>query len=156
MTHDIIDQALALGLPCFPCRNMPRNERADKRPLTKNGFKDASDDQGKIREMFSPHPGCLIGVPTGRASGIDVLDVDPRHGGHVWYAAHQDQLPPSRIHRTRSGGVHRLFWHKDGLRNSTARIAPGIDTRAEGGYFIWWPAIGLEFQDYPPAGLPDW
>jgi hypothetical protein len=145
----IIDLALELGLPCFPCR-------ADKKPITAHGFEDASDDPDAIRKMFPPRPGCLIGVPTGAASGIDILDVDPRHGGHVWYAAHKEKLPPTRIHRTRSGGLHRLFRHMDGLRNSTAKIAPGIDTRAEGGYFIWWPATGLEFRDYPPAGLPEW
>ena len=153
---DALEQALELGLPCFPCRNTPRNERTDKTPLTPRGFKDASDDPDAIRKMFSPHPDCLIGVPTGAASGIDILDVDPRHDGHVWYAANKARLPATRIHRTRRGGLHRLFWHMDGLRNTTAKIAAGIDTRSEGGYFIWWPAIGLEFQDYPPAGLPEW
>jgi len=147
--QDAADKALELGLPCFPCR-------ADKTPLTPNGFKDASADINAIREMFSPHPGCLIGVPTGSISGIDILDVDPRHNGHVWYAASKEKLPPTRIHRTRRGGLHRLFKHMDGLRNTTAKIAAGIDTRCEGGYFIWWPAVGLEFQDYPPTGLPEW
>jgi hypothetical protein len=146
---DVADQAIELGLPCFPCR-------VDKSPLTPNGFKDASADIDAIREMFSPHPGCLIGVPTGSPSGIDILDVDPRHNGHVWYEAHKGKLPPTRIHRTRRGGLHRLFRHMDGLRNTAAKISAGIDTRCEGGYFIWWPATGLEFQDYPPAGLPEW
>jgi hypothetical protein len=152
----VVDQALELGLPVFPCRNTPGNEKTDKTPLTPNGFKDASADPNEIRKMFSQHPGCLIGVPSAAASGIDILDVDPRHGGNVWYAAHKGKLPPTRIHRTRRGGLHRLFRHMPGLRNTTAKIAPGIDTRCDGGYFIWWPATGLEFQDYPPAGLPEW
>src|SRR5207302_85224 len=103
-----VDQALELGLPCFPCRNTPRNEKTDKTdktPLSPRGFKDASADIDAIREMFSPHPGCLIGVPTGSPSGIDILDVDPRHNGHVWYAAIKEKLPPTRIHRTRRGGL---------------------------------------------------
>jgi hypothetical protein len=156
LTANIVDRALELGLPCFPCCNSPRNEKSDKTPLVKGGFKAASDDPSAIRKMFAPHPGCLIGVPTGSPSGIDILDVDPRHNGHVWYAANKEKLPPTRVHRTRRGGVHRLFKHMDGLRNTTAKIAPGIDTRSEGGYFIWWPAVGLDFQDYPPAGLPEW
>jgi hypothetical protein len=151
-----LDRALELGLPCFPCRNTPGAPETDKTPLVARGFKAASDDPAEIRKMFSRHPGCLIGVPTGEVSGIDVLDVDPRHNGNVWYAGNKAKLPPTRIHRTRRGGLHRLFRHMDGLRNTTAKIAAGIDTRAEGGYFIWWPAIGLEFQDYPPAGLPEW
>jgi hypothetical protein len=157
MRNDAVDQALGLGLPCFPCRNTPGNEETDKSPFTSShGFKDASADPNEIRKMFSPHPGCLIGVPTGSISRIDILDVDPRHNGHVWYEANKARLPPTRIHRTRSGGLHRLFRHMPGLRNTTGKIAPGIDTRAEGGYCIWWPATGLEFQDYPPTGLPEW
>jgi Bifunctional DNA primase/polymerase, N-terminal len=120
------------------------------------GSKDASADPNEIRKMFSPHPGCLIGVPTGSPSGIGILDVDPRHNGQIWYESNKTRLPPTRIHRTRGGGLHRLFRHMDSLRNTTAKIAPGVDTRCEGGYFIWWPATGLEFQDYPPTGLPEW
>jgi hypothetical protein len=146
---DTVDQALGLGLPCFPCR-------ADKKPLTSHWLKDATADPDAIRKMFSAHPGCLIGVPTGSISEIDVLDVDPRHNGQIWYAANKEKLPATRIHRTRRGGLHRLFRHMEGLRSTAAKIAPGIDTRGDGGYFIWWPATGLEFQDYPPTGLPEW
>ena len=153
---DTVDQALGLGLPVFPCRNTPHNKETDKTPFTSHGFKDASADPNEIREMFLPHPGCLIGVPTGSASGVDILDVDPRHGGHLWYAANKEKLPATRIHRSRSGGLHRLFRHMDGLRSTTGKIAPGIDTRADGGYCIWWPSEGLEFRDYPLAELPQW
>ena len=153
---DILACALDLGLPVFPCRNTPENKATDKTPLTKNGYLNASDDPGKIRAMFTRRDGCLIGVPTGAISSFDVLDVDPRNGGREWYEAHKSKLPATRAHRTRSGGLHLLFKHLDGLRCSTSKIAPGIDVRADGGYIIWWPASGLEFKDYPPAGLAGW
>jgi hypothetical protein len=86
-----------LGLPVFPCR-------ADKRPACVHGFRDATRDPAAIRELWRRHPGPLIGVPTGAASGIDVLDVDPRHGGHMWLDWNANRLPPTRTHRTRSGG----------------------------------------------------
>lgn len=154
MSHDVLSYALDLGLPVFPCRDTPENKTTDKTPLTRNGFHDATTDPTKIREMFARR--CLIGVPTGDVSGIDVLDVDPRNGGRGWYEANKHKLPATRIHRTRSGGIHLLFKHLAGLRNSTSKIAPGIDVRASGGYVIWWPAHGLKFKDYPPEGLPDW
>jgi hypothetical protein len=141
--------AISIGLPVFPCC-------ADKKPATTHGFKDATDHPEGIRGLWECCPGPLIGVPTGPVSGIDVLDIDPRHGGGDWYAAKKENLPPTRIHRTRSGGLHLLFYHLDGLRNSSGKIAPGVDVRAEGGYIIWWPATGMDCKDYPPSGLPDW
>jgi Bifunctional DNA primase/polymerase, N-terminal len=153
MKNAPLSYALALGLPGFPCRDTPKNKATDKTPLTKNGFHDASADPHKIREMFSRR--CLIGVATGTLSGFDVLDVDPRNGGREWYEANKHKLPATRIHRTRSGGIHLLFKHLAGLRNSAGKVAPGIDVRGDGGYVIWWPAHGLEFKDFPPSGTPE-
>lgn len=36
------------------------------------------------------------------------------------------------------------------MRNSTGRIAPGIDVRSSGGYVIWWPAAGLPLASETP------
>ena len=57
------------GRPVFPCG-------PDKKPLTSHGFKDASIDPDAIREMWSRHPDAMIGMPTGKASGVVVLDFD--------------------------------------------------------------------------------
>ena len=127
--------ALAARIPVFPCL-------ASKRPATPHGFKDAAQDPAAIRELWRLHDGPLIGFPTGRASGIDVLDIDPRHAGDQWLAEMADALPITRRHRTQSGGWHILFRHAEGVRNSESRIAPGVDTRGEGGYAIYWPATG--------------
>lgn len=58
------------GIPVFPCN--PDN----KRPLTEHGFKDASTDTAQIRSWWREHPKAMIGVPTGAASGIFVIDLD--------------------------------------------------------------------------------
>jgi hypothetical protein len=102
-------------------------------------------------------PGDLIGTATGTANRFDVLDVDPRHAGDEWYATHRDRLPPTRIHQTRSGGLHLLFTHAPGMRNSAGKVAQGIDVRAEGGFAIWWPAAGCSvLHGGPPALWPAW
>jgi hypothetical protein len=145
----IIDEAIDLGLPCFPCRG-------NKAPACPRGFKDAVEGADAIRELWRQWPGSLVGVPTGAASGFDVLDIDPRNGGGEWYGANKQRLPATRIHRTRSGGLHLLFYADGGVKNSSGLIAPGVDVRAGGGYVVWWPAAGLPCRDYPPEGLPDW
>lgn len=145
--------ALALinrGLPCFPCR-------ADKKPTTPHGYKDAICDRGVVHELWRRHPGPLIGIPTGEISELDVLDIDQRHGGKLWLAKNQSRLPPTRVHRTRSGGLHLFFRHQHGIRCSAGRIAAGVDVRATGGYVIWWPAAGLPvLSDMPMAAWPAW
>jgi Bifunctional DNA primase/polymerase, N-terminal len=138
-TSASLNQALILiemGQRCFPCR-------ADKRPATPCGFKDSTCDRDALHELWRCYPGPLIGVPTGEISGLDVLDIDPRHGGDRWFAEHQHRFSTTRTHRTRSGGLHLLFEHQHGLRCSAGRIASGVAVRATGGYVIWWPAAGL-------------
>ena len=137
------------GLPCFPCR-------ADKRPATPRGFKDATCDLNVVRELWMRYPGPLIGIPTGEISGLAVLDIDPRHGGDCWFVEHRHRLPATRVHRTLSGGLHLIFQHAAGLRSSAGRIAAGVDVRATGGYVIWWPAAGLPvLSETPMATWPE-
>jgi hypothetical protein len=144
-----VDRAVALAarLPVFPCS-------ASKRPTTPHGFKDATQDPARVRELWRMHDGPLIGYPTGESSNIDVLDIDPRHVGDVWLSEMADALPVTRRHRTQSGGWHILFRHANGVRNSESKIAPGVDTRGTGGYAIYWPAQGLPIEN--PATLDDW
>jgi predicted P-loop ATPase len=140
----------ASGLPVFPCRQ-------DKRPACPRGFKDASCDPATIRALWRNYPGPLIGVPTGEASGRDILDIDPRHGGEEWEARHRESMPTTPIHETTSGGRHYVFAHAPGVRNSAGQIAPGVDVRGDGGYAIWPPSIGYTvIVGTEPAPWPDW
>jgi hypothetical protein len=97
-------------------------------------------------------------VRTGDASGIDLLDLDRKHRQAAeWWTAHRNSLPVTRVHRTRSGGLHLLFQHAPGMRCSASRIARGVDVRGDGGYVIWWPIGGLPVLcDAPLAPWPEW
>src|SRR5262245_45081593 len=109
----------------FPCSYQ-------KRPLIAGGFYGARAD---ANDRNWP----LVGIPTGKVSGLDCLDIDPE--GMDWYDLNFDALPLTRAHETRRG-LHLLFRHADGLTCSTDRIAKGVDVRADGGYFIYWPREG--------------
>lgn len=147
--REALETALQLGLPSFPCR-------PDKAPACPTGFHAAQPPSPVLMSLWDQCPGELIGIPTGEVTGIAVVDVDRKKGGAEWYEENKSRLPETRIHRTGSGGIHLLFKHREGLRCSAGRIAPGIDVRAEGGYFVWWPAEGLEVRDAPLAEWPDW
>jgi hypothetical protein len=149
-----LEAAIATGLPCFPCG-------ANKTPAIpgEGGYKHATADPAALRALWRRYPGPLVGVRTGEASGLSVLDIDgPKHPeADVWLAAHRAQLPVTRIHRTRSGGLHFVFRHVSGVRNSQSRLAKGVDTRGEGGSVVWWPIAGCPVVcDAPPAPWPEW
>ena len=148
-----LDAAMQLPYPTFPCRG-------DKRPACPHGFKDAALPEAGLATLWARCPGTLVGVPTGESSGLAVLDIDRGTGGGNWYAQHRDLLPTTRIYRTRSGGLHLLFRHKNGLGSSASKIAAGVDVRARGGYVIWWPQQGFEVRNADhlvdwPEGLVD-
>jgi hypothetical protein len=152
-----LDAALTLasdGLPVFPCR------RPDKHPTCPNGFYDATHDAAGVKHLWREHAGTLIGVPMGPRSGLFAADVDSgRHASAAeWHQQNQHRLQ-TRIHRTESGGLHFLFRHHPGLRNSQSKLAHGVDTRGEGGYVIWWPSFVTQASSSlaaPIEPIPDW
>ena len=154
----IVNDALRLGAQgyrVFPCRS-------DKRPACPQGFYDAVNSAGAIEDLWRRYPGGLIGVPTGVL--FDALDIDAKHeAARSWWHEHQrhmrreHELPRTRVHRTRSGGLHLLFQQHSALRCSAGKLAPGVDTRGVGGYIIWWPAAGYPvLTEVPLAAWPDW
>jgi hypothetical protein len=141
-------------IPSFPC--LP-----DKRPACPHGFKDATKDPEQLKALWQRYPGSLVGVPTGEASGAFVLDIDSTKHPEAdeWLEQQAPYLPETRMHRTRSGGLHFLFQHQSGLRNTTSKLASGVDTRGEGGFIIWWPFhLGLNagHQLVSLAPVPEW
>ncbi len=153
MYNNLLGAALdyaARGVPTFPTDE-------HKRPLVASGFKAATIDPAALRRMFAIPGATMIGVPTGTASGVNALDVDPRHGGHQWLAANIQRLPETRTHRTRSDGRHLLFKADPRVRCSAGRIAPGVDVRAHGGYAIVPPSPGYRVINAAPvAPWPEW
>lgn len=165
MANHHLDVALGTAsfagvFPCLPT----------KRPATEHGFLDATQDAGRIRTWWERNPDHLVGIPT---EGLLVVDLDDRPGKPPAWAAWWALAEPhgwdpttTPMVGTPSGGVHVYWEQPEGvrLRNSASKLAPGIDTRADGGYCI---AAGsrlpdgraYELLDPCPAVLPvapDW
>jgi hypothetical protein len=138
------------GVPVFPCNP------ADKRPLTPNGFKDATADPDIIHLWWTEHPDALIGVPTG--TRFVVVDADLQHeDAQRWLDENRGRIPLTRTHRTRSGGLHWLFQPHALIKCSTGRLGPHIDTRGLGGYVIMWPVHGFQVLHAKVlAPVPEW
>jgi len=134
----MLDAALAyaaVGWSVFPL--VP----GEKRPLTKNGFKDATTDTGQITKWWTETPDANIGVATGKVSGITVLDVDIK----PWKDKHGDDslreltdkhgtLPITLMQTTWSGGMQIVFQYQQGAPNSAGCYGKHLDGRNDGGY----------------------
>jgi hypothetical protein len=152
--------AFSKKYPVFPCAQ-------DKRPRTKRGFHDASQDPAQVRDWWTRWPDSLVGVPTGQTTGIVAIDYDPdkaTSATHSWLAEHTELLTSTRVHSTARGGKHYLFRSTERYQTGTDLVLDGsprkgLDLRASGGYVIWWPAHlggGDDTSIAPlPAGLID-
>lgn len=130
----MLDHALACveqGWAVFPL--VPNT----KRPLTKNGFKDASKSAYAVRKWWAEHPDANIGLATGEVSGIVVVDVDVKNGAKGRESLSSLKgLSPTLTVTTPSGGWHLYYLCPQGGLRSKNGLLPGIDLKADGGYVV--------------------
>ena len=177
--NDLLKTALeyaAKGKKVFPLRSLPNGECScgnrdcdspGKHPRTPHGFKDATTDPQQIERWWGQWPDANIGMPTGRESGVVVLDVDPRNGGTESFYQLQEKygkIPVTTSQTTGGQGSHFIFEYPIGKSvSSTADLNGynGIDIKADGGYILLPPSKTK--TDYSwvstkvkPAPLPSW
>jgi len=132
------------GIPVFPC------EAGGKRPLTAEGFLEATTDEARIRGWWERWPNANVAIPTGERSGLLVLDVDAGEGTDSVALLELSRGQPPRTARvaTGGGGVHLYFRYPSSrelraagmytrqVRNSQGLLGDGLDVRGEGGYVV--------------------
>lgn len=141
-TREAAVQFAAEGVPIFPC------EPGGKRPLTGAGFLDATDDIDQIRAWWRLSPRANIGMPTGGASGIDVVDVDVKADGTgfpMFHRALDEGLLDGELARVRtpSGGLHVYFPAAVTPQRCWQAARSHIDFRGNGGYVVVPPSVGF-------------
>jgi hypothetical protein len=135
-----------------------------KHPRNARGLHEASTDDARIRGWWARWPHANVGVATGTASGLVVLDIDVPDGPDslAELEARHGPLPATCEQRTGSGGRQLLFAHPGTPVRNRAGVVPGIDVRGDGGYIVVPPslhAVGHRYQwtgRTPPARAPGW
>lgn len=131
----------AAGVPVFPC--VPDG----KNPLTTRGFHAATTNPRQVTRWWRWMPNANIGVPTGPASGVEVIDIDRKAAGSGFAAfdrARRAGLVDGwlALVRTPSGGMH-AYYPADPSRPQRSWQAAGahVDFRGVGGYVIVPPSL---------------
>ena len=124
------------GVPVFPCAP------GEKRPLTRHGFHDATTDLDQVSAWWDRWPAANLAIPTGPASGVEVVDIDigsTRSGFPAFQRARREGLVPgwAALVRTPSGGLH-VYFPASTSRGQPSWQAPKahIDFRGTGGYIL--------------------
>ena len=116
---------------------------AGKRPVLKDWQKRPRET---LEEALAWAAKGNVGLRTGAASGVIVVDKDPE--GRL------DGLPETVTASTgREGAVHYYFEDPGGLGNSAGRLAPHVDVRADGGQVVFpgstHPETGKRYEWLP-------
>lgn len=142
-------QYIAMGFKLFPVHSVDEIGRctcgdsqcgdAGKHPKTGNGLKDASSDLDRALEWFADAR-TNIGIVTGAASGITVIDIDVadgKGGAESWAALISEHAEPQTLLGvTGSGGMHLVFKYNSSLPTASNVLGKGIDVRNDGGYIV--------------------
>ncbi|MBM4274069.1 MAG: DNA primase [Deltaproteobacteria bacterium] len=116
-----------------------------------HGLKDATTDAALIKTWWEVWPEANVGIVTGAASGLVVLDVDPPKGGDESLEHLEKEygpLPETVEALTGGGGRHLLFQHPGGTLPNKVNLYPGLDIRADGGYIVAPPSVHASGRTY--------
>lgn len=140
-----------------------------KHPITPHGVKDANKDPTVITRWWRRWPWANVGVATGAASGVFVLDVDGTAGRESLAELEEKhgKLPDTIEQITGSGGRHILFKYPGQPIANKVCLAPGLDVRGDGGYIVAPPSLHVSGRRYewevssrpgavPLAEAPGW
>ena len=152
---------------CSCVKGLQCGKNTGKHPRLDDWTTQGSTDPTQIRQWWQEWPTANVGIVTGLASGIGVLDTDPRNGGDVALEAFLEQhgpLPETPMALTGSiGGTHRFFTISEDLPG--CKPAPGLDLQLSGQQVVAAPSVttraycweaSAEPDDVPLAPLPTW
>lgn len=154
--HGLAKEAMrmaAFGYKVFPCHWISGDDKCScgnldcpspgKHPLTEHGCNDATTDEDLIAKWWEQYPNANVAVAT---TGLLVIDTDPLLDGskNPWAdnVAGGTGLGAGALAQTPRGGNHYWFRQPKGAnyRNTTSKLAPKVDTRANGGYALVYPS----------------
>lgn len=146
------------------CRD---GRKGGKHPRLKAWQERATTAPEQIRDWWTEYPAANIGIVTGAASDLFVLDVDGPEGAAALDALERahGRLPVTVTAKTGRGGRHFYFRHPGGrVPKSTSELGRCLDVPGDGGQVVAPPSVS-EHGPYtwligpdkvPLADAPEW
>ncbi len=150
---------------CYLGKDCARGN-AGKHPIISNGILGAVKNMEIIKQWWTRWPNANIGIATGRASGLIVIDIDT--GGEL--PIKNTDIPDTLETITGSGGRHILLKRPDDDKKykTCTHVYDNVDSRADGGYIVAppsnhisgntydWDLSGDPFEGAQLANCPEW
>lgn len=149
-SNNVLNQALQYHKSGFSVIPVNPSQQQDKRkkPFVKwIPFQKRQPDPGEIRQWWAKWPSAMVGIVTGKGSGLLVIDCDTPEGEQAIEELLPDSLNIPTV-RTPRGGKHLYFRMPDENIRDIVGLLPGVDVRAEGGYIIAPPSVNGEGKRY--------
>jgi hypothetical protein len=112
--------------------------------LTCHGFHAATTVPARLAAMLRKVPRGVLAIRTGTASGLAVVDIDPRNGGQL----DRQLMTPTATVATGGGGWHLYYRHPGHPLLPALPGRAGVDVKADGGYVVAPPSV------HPSTGQP--
>jgi hypothetical protein len=160
--HGILTPGWGIKAPLCDCKLGSDCKDAGKHPACAHGFLDATRDKVVINSW---RHGSNVAIATGAASGVFVVDIDPRNGGSATLAKLEREhgaFPRDAVVVTGGGGLHLYYQYpKTGspIASGGDVFGVGVDLKGDGGYVIAPPSLHASLKYYRwlrgmPAKLP--
>lgn len=135
-----------------------------KEPLIKNWPDAATSEVGQISKWWRRWPQANIGLLCGQASGVVVVDIDPRSGGtEAWAELIDIRGRVDTLEAMSGGGGSHYFFQAPDYILAKGKLGAGVDLQGERSYLVLTPSLHPCGDPYEwvtegvaPAPLPEW
>ncbi|HLG18378.1 MAG TPA: bifunctional DNA primase/polymerase [Bdellovibrionota bacterium] len=131
------------------CRAGTACNSPGKHPAVSNWKVEATNDPNRAGQWFGGEMRHNIGLATGAASGVSVLDIDEREGLASFvelFGYSPENHPGYKVKTPR--GWHTYFQYDPTVSENRVGLLPGLDFRSDGGYVVAPPSTHSSRKSY--------
>ena len=120
-------------------------KKGKKKTITTHGYKDATCDSMQVNEWWTKYPNALIGVPTGPASSLLVIDIDNAETNEKFLEYCEENnfdIRETAWEKSPNGFHYYFYYPSEGNMPACSNgvLFPGVEVKGDGGSVIISPS----------------